>query len=348
MYPPITAKSGAKTVSDALATFIIEVPAGPPPGVPPDGLVLTPPDVPGDLAVVLPERLRSFLLGLRLLRGMPLSYLVPDEALLPPESVRFFEVDPTWTDRVVDGVIAAANIGTIDLTYSTSLLPLIRDALDEDLVSLARDTAAPAIAWTPKKQPMTGMLWRSQVVRRWPNLTIAATSGEGILRAEAISADIYIALFAGRPTSIEIREPPVGARYGVEPTGKANPPFTVDGRNPDGTSKENANGTAVNVGVRWRNPSTHTLDIAKLSDTLRTMSGFTATAKDASTPVALHLEQRAFVQQFLRDVGEPQGSEIPKGDLVALGKPVAGKPQRMMDVSDLRRRAEQLAALSGP
>lgn len=343
MYPPVTTQSGAKTVNDALATFIIEVPSDPPPGIAPDGLVLTPPDVPGDLAIVLPDRLRSFLLDLRLLRGMPLSYLVPDAALLPHESVRFFEVDPTWTDRVVDGVIAAANIGTIDLTYSTSLLPLIRDALDDDLVSLAEDSA-PASTWTPKTKPMTGMLWRSQVVRRWPNLTIAAASGEGILRAEAISADIYLALFAGRPTSIEIREPPVGARYGVEPTATASPPFTVDGRKPDGSSKD----PAVKVGVSWRHKSTRTLDIAKLSNDIRTTSGFTATAKDASTPVALHLEQRAFVQQFLSAVGEPTGSQVFEGDLMPLGKPVAGKPQRMMDVSDLRRRAEQLAALSTP
>jgi hypothetical protein len=340
VYPPVTTQSGAKTVSDALAKFTI----GPPADVMPDGLVLTPPDVPGDLAIFLPERLRSLLLDLRLLRGMPLSYLVPDAALLPHESVRFFEVDPTWTDRVIDGVIAAANIGTIDLTYSASLLPLIRDALDADLVSLAQDSA-PASTWTPKSKPMTGMLWRSQVVRRWPNLTVAVTSGEGVLRAEAISADIYIALFAGRPTSLEIREPPVGTRYGVEPTETGSPPFTVDGRNPNGTSKD----AADKVDVHWSNPSTRTLDIAKLSAALRTNKGFTATAKDASMPVALHLEQRAFVQQFLSNVSEPVGSqEPPPGDLVPLGPMVSGKQQRMMDISDLRRRAEQLAALGTP
>jgi len=38
----------------------------------------------------------SFLGRLCLLHGVPLSYLLPDEKLLPPESLKFFFIDPQW------------------------------------------------------------------------------------------------------------------------------------------------------------------------------------------------------------------------------------------------------------
>ena len=50
---------------------------------------------------VVPGELRKFLARLRLLHGVPFSYLVPDANLLPPESIRFFYIDRAWTDALV-------------------------------------------------------------------------------------------------------------------------------------------------------------------------------------------------------------------------------------------------------
>ena len=60
----------------------------------------------------LPPYLESFLAHLRLLVGVPFEYLVPDDRLLPPESIRFFYLDRSWADRLVDGAAAVGQIGS--------------------------------------------------------------------------------------------------------------------------------------------------------------------------------------------------------------------------------------------
>jgi len=43
-----------------------------------------------------------------LLQGVPFNYLVPDEQMLPKESIRFFWVDSVWVDCLLDGALALA------------------------------------------------------------------------------------------------------------------------------------------------------------------------------------------------------------------------------------------------
>ena len=59
----------------------------------------------------MPPYMELFLSHLRLLVGVPFDYLVPDERLLPDESIRFFYIDRSWTDRLLDGAIAVGKIG---------------------------------------------------------------------------------------------------------------------------------------------------------------------------------------------------------------------------------------------
>ena len=65
-------------------------------------------------SIKIPQPLLDWLLDRLLLRGMPLCYLVPDAQLLPAESIRVFHVNPTWIDRLIDGVFAAADLGTVE------------------------------------------------------------------------------------------------------------------------------------------------------------------------------------------------------------------------------------------
>ncbi|MFL5804865.1 MAG: hypothetical protein ACJ8CR_24365, partial [Roseiflexaceae bacterium] len=51
----------------------------------------------------LPSGIVAWFDNLRLLRGVPFNYLMPDERMLPPESIRFFQVDPQWIEALVDG-----------------------------------------------------------------------------------------------------------------------------------------------------------------------------------------------------------------------------------------------------
>lgn len=238
--------------------------------------------------VTMPERLREFIEDLRVLRRIPISYLVPDAAMLPPESIRFFWVDQTWIDRVIDGVFSNTNVGTVDFHYNLTSLQAIRDAL------------------TLSSGMMTGILIRSELARRWPKMTVDAYSvlnagvdapGDiKVLRAEPISRDIFIALFDGRPRRLHIREPFEGVRFGVE---GQFPNYNVDRRDAKGIVQND------DVTIAFRDLTRRTLNIENLRNNLTP-----ANMQDARG-VALHLEQRPFVQVFLDNVSETKGSVAP-------------------------------------
>ena len=78
----------------------------------------------------MPPYMESFLAHLRLLVGVPFDYIVPDERLLPDESIRFFYVDRSWTDRLVDGAIAVGKIGTREQAHHQAHEPAVRQQLD--------------------------------------------------------------------------------------------------------------------------------------------------------------------------------------------------------------------------
>src|SRR5258708_24478242 len=78
----------------------------------------------------LPAYLEAFLAHLRLLVGVPFQHLVPDDRLLPNESIRFFYLDRSWTDRLVDGVFAVGKIGTREQAHHQAAHPAIRAGLD--------------------------------------------------------------------------------------------------------------------------------------------------------------------------------------------------------------------------
>ena len=86
---------------------------------------------PDDGDHVVPGELRRFLARLRLLHGVPFSYLVPDAELLPPESIRFFYIDRAWTDALVQGVLSVGTITTADRAQLEAVYPHIRDEVDE-------------------------------------------------------------------------------------------------------------------------------------------------------------------------------------------------------------------------
>ena len=241
MYSKINTQSGAASVSGDLGTFGVS-------GNATDGLTVDVANMASPATATMPDRLYNWLLDLRLLRNIPLDYLMPDSALLPTEAIRFFHVDQTWIDRVIDGVFAAANTGSVDVTYSVGLLAAVRSTLDQGLAELAK-TLVSTSTWTPS-DGITGMLVRSELVRRWPDMIVRAYAYHylaprnpvpplsveiPVLRAEPVSKDIFIALFAGKPDLVQIREPHVGVRFGIEVGDKAGePPFYVEKRDTTG------------------------------------------------------------------------------------------------------------------
>ena len=72
---------------------------------------------------VVPRELRGWLARLRLLQGVPFSYLVADAELLPKESIRFFYLDRAWTDALVQGALSVGTVNSSDRAAARRALP---------------------------------------------------------------------------------------------------------------------------------------------------------------------------------------------------------------------------------
>jgi hypothetical protein len=178
-----------------------------------------------------PGELRRFLGGLRLLQGVPFSYLVPDSRLLPLESIRFFYLDRAWTDALVQGVLSVGTITTADRAQLEAMYPQIRAEVD----------AAERVQRRPQDEErlegaggtITGFLMRSKLVSGWPNLHVRAydqdvlpddelsTVAEShpsrmkVLRQERLAPAVLLVLIDGVPEVLHIEEPRQGIQFGV-------------------------------------------------------------------------------------------------------------------------------------
>ncbi len=151
---------------------------------------------------------RNRLITLRSLVGVPFAHLVADARMLPVESVRFFYVDPEWTDSLLEGALS------VGLAHSFDLVA------DEELFGPDGQAPLPAPA-----APITGLLLRSKLVSGWPALEIrpyaspAATEGEKVLptvRRESLADDVLLVLIEGVPGRVELAEPQQGVHFGID------------------------------------------------------------------------------------------------------------------------------------
>jgi len=115
----------------------------------------------------LPETVRSWFEHLLLLEDVPFHYLVPDERMLPPESIRFFQIDPNWMECLLDG---AFSIGRV----------LQSDHKQDE--THREDRIKPILP-----QRSSGFLLRSDLVAGWPGLQV--TGYDAAIKEEGFSQD---------------------------------------------------------------------------------------------------------------------------------------------------------------
>jgi hypothetical protein len=202
----------------------------------------TPAQVPATMPEAeMPPYMESFLAHLRLLVGVPFDYLIPDERLLPTESIRFFYLDRSWTDRLVDGAIAVGKIGTREQAHHHAMHPAVRQQLDiteRGVRDLQRGRGGPFLsvkqALSQKSAGViTGFLLRSSAVSGWPQMDVRAYDRDDMarefdpaakdstdhelpkLRLERLSPSVLIALFEGVPKMVMCEEPHHGVQFGV-------------------------------------------------------------------------------------------------------------------------------------
>jgi hypothetical protein len=194
---------------------------------------------PDDGDHIVPGELRRFLARLRLLHGVPFSYLVPDADLLPIESIRFFYLDRAWTDAMVQGVLSVGTITTADRTQLEAVYPKIRDDVDEAERTIRRPKQEQRLQGAGGT--ITGFLMRSRLVSGWPNLHVRAYSRDVIeddaltteaeshpdrmkvLRLERLAPAVLLVLFDGVPAVVHIEEPRQGIQFGARLDSAAPP-----------------------------------------------------------------------------------------------------------------------------
>jgi hypothetical protein len=186
-------------------------------------------DLLGDVDV--PSSIAAWLGRLHALTGVPFGYLVPDEAMLPPESIRFFRVDTAWAEALVDGAFSigrnlTANAGAASLMIDQAVQPAVlasARAAAPRRTAQATDSTAPAgpVVWS-------GFLLRSRVVSQYPGLGVnafpAGATGDdpdamlGIVRFDRLGpgSDTLICIVDGDAEFFDLHEPPEHLHFGVD------------------------------------------------------------------------------------------------------------------------------------
>lgn len=181
----------------------------------------------------VPQELRSWLVRLRLLEGVPFANLVADTELLPPESIRWFYLDRRWTDALVQGALSVGTVNSDDRTHLTAQYDAIRDELDQEERNHRRLPGTPRFGG--KVEAVSGFVLRSQAVSGWPGLHVRAFSVDPeesddatypeadprrmrLLRLERLAPAVLFCMFDGVPEVVHVEEPRQGVQFGFDMT----------------------------------------------------------------------------------------------------------------------------------
>jgi hypothetical protein len=171
-----------------------------------------------------PPDIAEWLGLLRLLYGVPFNYLVPDEKMLPPESIRFFYIDSAWIDCLLQGAISIGRTTKADLAHDRAFVEKVHahsanSALRLRASIIRRPIPVNTVLETLNKA--AGFLLRSSVVNGWPGLEIQAYKDSPVknecklLRMEHLAPDILLCFYEDIIKELHIHEHPEGLHFGV-------------------------------------------------------------------------------------------------------------------------------------
>lgn len=184
----------------------------------------------------LPDDLTNWFYDLHLLKGLPFNYLVPDEAMLPTESIRFFTLDKLWTACLIDGAFSIGRVITHDHRKDENLFhAILKKSWDKTInVNLMEQNSESLETTLSGLTPISGCLIRSEVVAGWPGLLIEASArpmtnnGKSTdlikpIRMETLSQNVLLLLFEGEIQTLDIHLKPETLHFG----------FSVDPHDPN-------------------------------------------------------------------------------------------------------------------
>ena len=161
------------------------------------------------LDVEVKPKIQEWLRRRHTLEQVPFHYLVPEEDMLPVESIRFFHIDPTWVRCLKDGACSIGRTTSADIAL---------DKMD--------DLAAEAVP------VMSGFLLRSDLVSGYPGLQILGYAGRfgdadnpdedtalPVARMERISDQVLLCIFKGDVNTVDFFQKPDVLHFGLDSDG---------------------------------------------------------------------------------------------------------------------------------
>jgi hypothetical protein len=275
---------------------------------------------------IVPLDLRQWLARLRLLNGVPFSYLTADSLLLPPESIRFFYLDRNWTDVLVEGALSAGTVNTADRAQLAQLYPAIRQEIDEE-ERFAREPGGEPPQQGPAGE-VTGFLLRSRAVSGWPGLHVRAYRQEmgpdkeiipesdpnriKVLRLERLAPAVLLALFDGVPQLVHIEEPRQGVQFGVLLQAGSDPnQFNAFVTPRDVNTSNDAAGAPNQIPIFFRPGSPGVLDLKRTALALQSAANTHIGGSIDGAKFALEMIRFPYRQVF----GDPSQGGVPLGNV---------------------------------
>ena len=186
------------------------------------------PPSPAKEKIKIADDLVEWIARLVLLYPVPFHYLVPNQSLLPSESLRFFHLDDNWINALIDGAFSVA-VRTAELRASsrTDLQSLLSKIVYQYRLRLQGKQPE----WNPSEQymsiPKSGFLLRSSIVSGWPGVEVTASTNAApdpnlpkILRLDQVAEGVLFCLARGSLETVTFREPREGITFGVSSDGK--------------------------------------------------------------------------------------------------------------------------------
>lgn len=182
----------------------------------------------------IPKEITEYLARLSLFYDVPFSYLVPDERMLPENSIRFFRLDHEWMFALLDGAMSLGRSFDTDYAQDTVMIERLLNKIYDNRCAIRpvfqrrnpaqiREHVKKGMRAMEEEFTNTGFLLRSDLVSGFRGLEFLAYVEEGAtdplpcLRLEAIGKDILLGIFIGECNYLEIRQPPEGMHFGVKP-----------------------------------------------------------------------------------------------------------------------------------
>ncbi|MBB2183594.1 hypothetical protein H0486_11980 [Lachnospiraceae bacterium MD1] len=168
------------------------------------------------------DEVNRYFAELELLKGVPLSYMVPDTAMLPPESLRIFYLDPNWVTCLLDGGLSIGRHSTQDIEHDNMALPGIRTVSYANSMNVRNLRCNAALTESEPQQVRTGFLLNSQLASGWPGLEVRCYQNGTelqLLRLEHLTDSILLCIVDGEMEEIEFTQPNQSLYFGFNEEG---------------------------------------------------------------------------------------------------------------------------------